>query len=84
MDFKLDPPGRAKSQAALVSVTGVIDTDADSVAQPAPNVQPAQPTVPLTGTLDSSSAEPLAATGITHNLAFYNGRALVETQPVQC
>ena len=33
-DFKLDPPGRAKNQAALVSVTGVIATDADSVAQP--------------------------------------------------
>ena len=33
-DFKLDPPARAKAQAALVSVTGVIDTDADSVVQP--------------------------------------------------
>jgi hypothetical protein len=33
-DFKLDPPGRTKSQAALIGVTGVIDTDTDSVEQP--------------------------------------------------
>ncbi len=33
-DFKLDPPTRAKSQAAPISVTGVIDTDDDSVEQP--------------------------------------------------
>ena len=30
----MDPPGRAKSQAALISVTGVIDTDTDSAEQP--------------------------------------------------
>ena len=30
----MHPPGRSKNQDALVSVTGVIDTDADSVAQP--------------------------------------------------
>jgi len=33
-DFKLDPPARAKSQAALISVTGVIDDEADSAEQP--------------------------------------------------
>ena len=34
-DFKLDPPARAKSQAALISVTGVIDMVDDTVEQPA-------------------------------------------------
>ena len=33
-DFKLDPPARAKSQAALISVTGVINDEADSAEQP--------------------------------------------------
>ena len=33
-DFKLDPPARAKNQAALISVTGVIDDEADSAEQP--------------------------------------------------
>jgi len=33
-DFKLDPPGRDKSQAAIISVTGLIETDTDSVEQP--------------------------------------------------
>jgi hypothetical protein len=33
-DFKLDPPGRAKSQAAIISVTGLIATDTESVEQP--------------------------------------------------
>ena len=33
-DFKLDPQGRARSQAALISVTGVVDTETDSVEQP--------------------------------------------------
>jgi hypothetical protein len=33
-DFKLDPPTRAKSQAALVSVTAVMDTDTDSAERP--------------------------------------------------
>ena len=33
-DFKLDPPGRAKSQAALISLTGVIDADTASADQP--------------------------------------------------
>ena len=33
-DFKLDPPGRAKSQAAIISVTGLVATDTDSVEQP--------------------------------------------------
>ena len=33
-DFKLDPPGRAKSQAAIISVTGLIPTDTDSAEQP--------------------------------------------------
>ena len=33
-DFKLDPPGRAKSQAALISLTGVIDADTVSAEQP--------------------------------------------------
>ena len=34
-DFKLDPPRGAKTQAALVNVTGVIDTDTHSAEQPA-------------------------------------------------
>ena len=33
-DFKLDPQGRNKNQAALVSVTAVLDAGTDSVAQP--------------------------------------------------
>ena len=33
-DFKLDPPGRAKSQAAIIIVTGLIATDTESVEQP--------------------------------------------------
>ena len=33
-DFKLDPQGRNKTQAALVSVTTVLDAGTDSVAQP--------------------------------------------------
>ena len=33
-DFKLDPQGRNKNQAALVSVTTVLDAGTDSVAQP--------------------------------------------------
>jgi hypothetical protein len=33
-DFKLDPPERAKTQAAIISVTGLIETDTDSVEQP--------------------------------------------------
>ena len=33
-DFKLDPPGRAKRQAAIISVTGLIEADTDSVEQP--------------------------------------------------
>ena len=33
-DFKLDPQGRNKNQAALVSVTSVLDAGTDSVAQP--------------------------------------------------
>ena len=33
-DFKLDPPSRAKSQAALISVTGVLEHDEDSAEQP--------------------------------------------------
>ena len=32
-DFKLDPPGRAKSQIALVNVTAVIDEHTDSAEQ---------------------------------------------------
>ena len=34
-DFKLDPPRGAKTQAALVNVTGVIDVDTHSAEQPA-------------------------------------------------
>ena len=33
-DFKLDPQGRNKNQAALVSVTAVLDAGTDSVSQP--------------------------------------------------
>ena len=33
-DFKLDPPGRTKSQAALISVSGMLGPDTDSVEQP--------------------------------------------------
>ena len=33
-DFKLDPPKHDKEQAALISVTGVINADTDSVEQP--------------------------------------------------
>ena len=33
-DFKLDPQGRSKNQAALVSVTTVLDAGTDSVTQP--------------------------------------------------
>ena len=33
-DFKLDPPKTAKFQAALISVTGVIDADTHSAEQP--------------------------------------------------
>ena len=33
-DFKLDPQGRNKNQAALVSVTTVLDAGTDGVAQP--------------------------------------------------
>ena len=33
-DFKLDPPGRAKSQAALISLSGVLEADTDSAGQP--------------------------------------------------
>ena len=33
-DFKLDPPKNAKVQAALISVTGVLDPDTDSAEQP--------------------------------------------------
>ena len=33
-DFKLDPQRGAKSQAALISLTGVIDADTDSAEQP--------------------------------------------------
>ena len=33
-DFKLDPQGRNKNQAALVSVTTVLDAGTDSVSQP--------------------------------------------------
>ena len=33
-DFKLDPPPRSKDQAALISVTAVMDEDADSAEQP--------------------------------------------------
>ena len=32
--FKLDPQGWAKTQAALISVTAVLDAGTDSVAQP--------------------------------------------------
>ena len=32
-DFKLDRPGRLKNQAALISVTGVIDAETDSAEQ---------------------------------------------------
>ena len=31
--FKLDPPGRLKNQAVLISVTGVIDAETDSAEQ---------------------------------------------------
>ena len=34
-DFKLDPPRGAKTQAALINVTGVIDADTASAEQPA-------------------------------------------------
>ena len=33
-DFKLDPQRGAKSQAALISLIGVIDADTDSAEQP--------------------------------------------------
>ena len=33
-DFKLDPPPGARGQAALISVTGIIDQDTDSAEQP--------------------------------------------------
>ena len=33
-DFKLDPPKGSQNQAALISVTGVIDADTDSAEQP--------------------------------------------------
>ena len=33
-DFKLDPSGRAKTQAALINVTGVLEHDGDSAEQP--------------------------------------------------
>ena len=33
-DFKLDPPKGAKEQAALISVTGMINADTDSAEQP--------------------------------------------------
>jgi hypothetical protein len=33
-DFELDPPKNAKVQAALISVTGVLDPDTDSAEQP--------------------------------------------------
>ena len=32
--FKLDPQGRSKNQAALVSLTGVVEVDPDSAEQP--------------------------------------------------
>jgi len=37
-DFKLDPPKGSKSQAALISVTGVMDAATDSAEQPAKSV----------------------------------------------
>jgi len=47
-DFKLDPPPRGKNQAALITFTGVLNTDADSAEQPVTsllvdNVQQLQP-----------------------------------------
>ena len=37
-DFKLDPPKSSKEQAALISITGVIDADTDSAEQPVKGV----------------------------------------------